>query len=68
MYEKMRKRGAFLDGYKKEEPFKDGLGEFDEARAVVMDCVEEYEQAEREDYLEPVDGSGGSKAAATDGV
>lgn len=31
--------------------FADGLAEFDEARAVVMECIEEYEDAEREDYL-----------------
>lgn len=57
-YEKMRKRNAFLEQYKKEEPFKDGLGEFDEARNVVMDCVAEYEEAEHENYLDPGAGSG----------
>lgn len=51
-YDRLRKRNAFLDGYKKEAPFADGLGEFDEARSVVMDLVAEYESAENEDYLE----------------
>lgn len=51
-YDKMRKRNAYLDGYKKEAPFADGLGEFDEARAVVMDLIGEYEAAETENYLE----------------
>jgi tubulin gamma len=50
-YDRLRKRGAFLDGYRREPAFADGLGEFDEARQVVMDCVQEYEEAEREDYL-----------------
>jgi tubulin gamma len=50
-YDKLRKVNAFLEQYKKEAPFAEGLGEFDEARAVVMECVQEYEDAEREDYL-----------------
>ncbi|KAK4690774.1 hypothetical protein P7C71_g6095, partial [Lecanoromycetidae sp. Uapishka_2] len=52
-YDKMRKRNAYLEGYKKEEPFADGLGEFDEARAVVTDLIGEYEEAETESYLDP---------------
>lgn len=56
-YDKMRKRNAYLEGYKKEAPFADGLGEFDEARAVVMDLIGEYEEAETESYLDPDKGS-----------
>lgn len=52
-YDPLRKRNAFIQQYEKEAPFADGLGEFDEARAVVMDLIREYEAAEREDYLEP---------------
>lgn len=52
-YDKMRKRNAYLEGYKKEALFADGLGEFDEARAVVMDLIGEYEEAETESYLNP---------------
>lgn len=52
-YDKMRKRNAYLDGYKKEALFADGLGEFDEARAVVMDLMAEYEEAETPTYLDP---------------
>src|SRR5271155_2059342 len=55
-YEKMRKRNAYLDGFKKEAPFSDGLGEFDEAREVAMGLIGEYEAAEREDYLDPEGG------------
>lgn len=57
-YEKMRKRNAYLDQYKKEAPFAEGLGEFDEAREVVNGLIGEYEAAEREDYLDPDSGSG----------
>lgn len=52
-YDKMRKRNAYLDGYKKTAPFADGFGEFDEARAVVTDLINEYEEAETPNYLEP---------------
>ncbi|KAG7009978.1 tubulin gamma chain [Physcia stellaris] len=55
-YDKLRKRNAFLEGYKKEAPFANGLQEFDEARAVVMDLINEYEEAETEAYLDPEKG------------
>ena len=44
-YDRLRKRNAFLEQYKREEPFRDGLGQFDEAREVVMDLIGEYEEA-----------------------
>lgn len=50
-YDKLRKRNAFIEQYKREAPFSDGLGEFDEAREVVMGLVREYEEAEEADYL-----------------
>jgi tubulin gamma len=52
-YEKMRKRNAYLEQYKKEAPFSEGLGEFDEAKEVVMGLIGEYEAAEKDDYLDP---------------
>ena len=52
-YDKMRKRNAYLDSYKKTAPFAGGLGEFDEARAVVADLIAEYQEAETEAYLDP---------------
>ena len=52
-YDRLRKRNAFLDQYKKEAPFAEGLGEFDEAKAVVVDLIKEYEAAEKENYLNP---------------
>ncbi|OAL48962.1 tubulin nucleotide-binding domain-like protein [Pyrenochaeta sp. DS3sAY3a] len=50
-YSTLRKRNAFLESYKREAPFKDGLGEFDEAKEVVQGLIEEYEEAEGADYL-----------------
>ena len=63
-YDKMRKRNAYLDGYKKEALFADGLGEFDEARAVVMDLIGEYEEAETESYLDPEKGKEKTESAS----
>jgi tubulin gamma len=50
-YDKLRKRNAFLDNYKKEPMFQDGLEEFDNSRQVVEDLIAEYTAAERPDYL-----------------
>lgn len=51
-YEKMRKRNVFIEGYKRTEPFRDGLEEFDAAREVVGGLIQEYEEAEGENYLD----------------
>ncbi|KAK9472730.1 Tubulin/FtsZ, GTPase domain-containing protein [Dipodascopsis tothii] len=51
-YDRLRKRNAFLEPYRREPMFSDGLGEFDEAREVVADLVGEYEMAENESYLD----------------
>lgn len=52
-YDKLRKRNAFLEQYKREAPFAEGFGEFDEARECVQDLIAEYEAAEGADYLNP---------------
>jgi tubulin gamma len=67
-YDGMRKRNAFMEGYKKTAPFADNLNEFDEAREVVTDLIAEYEAAEDADYLNPdadkaADGEAGDKRA-----
>lgn len=49
----MRKRNAFIEGYKKTAPFAEDLSEFDESREVVTDLIAEYEAAEDADYLSP---------------
>lgn len=61
----MRKRNAFMEGYKKTAPFADNLNEFDEAREVVTDLIAEYEAAEDADYLNP--GAGESAQAGEAG-
>jgi tubulin gamma len=52
-YDGMRKRNAFMEGYKKTAPFSEDLHEFDEARQVVADLIGEYEAAEDANYLNP---------------
>jgi tubulin gamma len=60
----MRKRNAFLEGYKKTAPFSDGLGEFDEAKEVVADLIAEYEAAEDANYQNPDQGDQATSAEA----
>lgn len=70
-YDRLRKRNAFLEQYKKFSTFQDGFTEFDTSREVVMDLISEYEEAERADYLsggkddEPANGGADLRA---DGV
>lgn len=59
----MRKRNAFMEGYKKTAPFAENLDEFDEAREVVQDLIQEYEAAEDADYLNP---DAGDKATSAE--
>ncbi|KAI9717628.1 MAG: hypothetical protein M1812_004573 [Candelaria pacifica] len=61
-YDNMRKRNAFLEQYKKEPMFSDGLGEFDESREVVADLIAEYKAAEGKDYLTGETGNGDGEA------
>ncbi|KAK9754013.1 Tubulin C-terminal domain [Popillia japonica] len=49
-YDKLRKREAFLEQFRKEEMFKDNLNELDDSREVVQDLVDEYVAATRADY------------------
>lgn len=50
-YDKLRKRGAFLDQFKREDMFKDDLSELDDSREVVDCLVQEYEAATQPNYL-----------------
>lgn len=65
-YEGMRKRNAFLEGYKRTAPFADNLSEFDEAKEVVADLIAEYEAAEDASYLNPDLGGEQATSAETD--
>ncbi|KAK7207764.1 tubulin gamma chain [Myxozyma melibiosi] len=50
-YDRLRKRNAFLEPYRKQPMFAEGLEEFDDAREVVADLINEYRLAETVDYL-----------------
>jgi len=50
-YDKLRSRNAFLENYRQEPMFADGLEEFDRAREVVESLSEEYKAAETDDYI-----------------
>lgn len=50
-YDKLRKRGAFLDQFRKEDMFLEDLHELDDSRDVVENLIQEYEAATQPDYL-----------------
>ncbi|PVU92068.1 hypothetical protein BB559_003847 [Furculomyces boomerangus] len=50
-YDRLRKRNAFLDLYKRESIFSDSLEEFDLSRAVVSNLIREYSACEEPNYL-----------------
>ncbi len=50
-YDRLRKRNAFLEQYKRQAMFMDGLEEFDSSREVVQELIGEYEACESPDYV-----------------
>jgi len=50
-FDRIRKRNAFLDNYRKEPMFAESLDEFDDARQVVQNLVDEYRACESENYV-----------------
>ncbi|KAH7107781.1 tubulin gamma chain [Auriculariales sp. MPI-PUGE-AT-0066] len=50
-YDRLRSRKAFLEQYKKEKIFENGLEEFDDARATVDELVKEYRACETPEYI-----------------
>ena len=50
-YDRIRKRNAFLDNYKKHAIFRDDFSEFDHAREIVSSLAEEYQECESKDYV-----------------
>ncbi|KIJ34608.1 hypothetical protein M422DRAFT_782767 [Sphaerobolus stellatus SS14] len=50
-YDRLRKRNAFLENYKKEKMFENGLEEFDDSRATVEELLKEYKACESPDYI-----------------
>jgi tubulin gamma len=51
-YDKIRRRNAFMDNYRREPMFSDSLDEFDSARETVQCLVDEYRACERKDYVD----------------
>lgn len=51
-FNKLFEKKAFLDGYRKEEMFKNGLDEFQDSVEVIDKVVTEYNAMQRNDYLE----------------
>ena len=50
-YDKLRKREAFLEQFRKEPIFKDNLDELDDSREVIQQLVDEYQAATKPDYI-----------------
>ncbi len=50
-YDKLRKRDAFLDNYRKVDMFADDLSEFDDSRDTLQALIEEYRASESPDYI-----------------
>uniref|UniRef100_A0A1B6MUZ4 Tubulin gamma chain n=2 Tax=Graphocephala atropunctata TaxID=36148 RepID=A0A1B6MUZ4_9HEMI len=63
-YDKLRKREAFLEQFRKESMFKDNLDELDHSREVVQELVDEYFAATKSDYLTWSSSSARSQADA----
>lgn len=63
-FDQLRKHKAFLDNYRKEPMFADNFDEFDNAREVVMDVINEYKQCETPEYIHygSNNGHGGDEA------
>ena len=75
-YDRLRSRNAFLEQYRRENMFSDGLGEFDNARETVKTLQDEYTACQGPDYVSWGDqgeqdqhnvghGSGGSSKVET---
>ncbi|EDL03893.1 mCG20204, partial [Mus musculus] len=50
-YDKLWKRGAFLEQFRKEDIFKDNFEEMHRSREVVQELIDEYHAATRPDYI-----------------
>ncbi|XP_032868280.1 tubulin gamma-1 chain-like [Amblyraja radiata] len=50
-YDKLRKREAFLEQFRKEDIFKESFDELDNSREIVQQLIDEYHAATRPDYI-----------------
>ncbi|KAJ9459860.1 Tubulin gamma chain [Diplonema papillatum] len=53
-YRTMRKRNVYLDQYRKFDPLKENLDEFDDSEEVVNSLIKDYEDAATENFLKDV--------------
>ena len=51
-YKTLMKKGAFLDNYRKFDPFKENLDEFKDSEEVVESLIQDYENAATEGFLQ----------------
>ena len=51
-FDKLYKKKAFLDQFKRQEMFKDNFDELEASRQVVQDLVDEYAAATKPDYID----------------
>lgn len=65
-YDPLRKKGAFIENYRKQKMFADGLDEFDSSRECVQQLMDEYRASERPDYLTWAAGSSAGEGADGD--
>jgi tubulin gamma len=59
-FDRLKKRNAFIEQYKKEKAFENGLEEFDDARATCEELLKEYKACESPDYISFVSNSAAS--------
>ncbi|XP_077979335.1 tubulin gamma-1 chain [Glandiceps talaboti] len=50
-YDKLRRREAFLEQFRKEDMFKDNLDELDNSREVVQQLIDEYHASTKPEYI-----------------
>jgi len=50
-FDRLRRRNAFMEQYKKEKIFENSLAEFDDARATAEELLKEYKACESVDYI-----------------
>ncbi|CAE6460931.1 gamma tubulin [Rhizoctonia solani] len=57
-FDRLKRRNAFMDQYRKERMFEHGLEEFDDSRATVEETMNEYKACESPDYISYGTGDG----------
>jgi len=50
-FDRLRRRNAFMEQYKKEKIFENSLAEFDDARATAEELLKEYKACESAGYI-----------------